>query len=527
VKQLKALETLTEVPASKLSAWLTRHGKALLAEPKPALNRAKVLSIAEELYFVRCLKSGFRYRPRKSDSDEPKVFECTNDCGQLFCRKGDWGRHERVNFEEWLCPHCGKVLTRCEHLRAHFRDAHPVEKDISKYQKREFLTARQRPCGFCGSTLTDWSAWLAHVANHFEERREGGGRAMSYWTEYRSLDKTEAEIVVTAPDETMLGTMAALETQSDHATSPALWHAAETLEEQHKKDERSARQDKDDGKDGDLHGQIGNHYNDSEPHIAIGPNISTKVQSGTNIGRAPSSRYGQSYDLTYGHAGRHNPERQASLYQGPSRTTSSGFLSSVACGRHPNTGRHKAELTDYDSLGHRSTLHKRYEDTDDPTIMSDLFGYLPTEYESSLLGSSRHARHSTPLQAGRAERSGGLESSYDELAGMYGGLSIRDTGPESAEPYHHRHERELREPRHPRNERERYRYENSFRRPDNRQRNEVKRYHDEDDRRHWGNERYRCENDPRRCENRQGNLRERYRYEDDRRYLRDGRERYR
>jgi hypothetical protein len=442
-KQLKALETLTEVPAARLLAWLTRHGRALLAEPKPTLNRAKVSFVPEELYFVRCLKSGFRYRPRKSDSDEPKVFECTNQCGQLFYRKGDWGRHERLNFEEWPCPHCGKVLSRCEHLRAHFKDAHPIEKDISKYQKREFLTARQRPCGFCGNTLTDWSAWLAHVASHFEESREGRGRTMSYWTEYRFFDEDEVEVgtAVTAPEEAVPATMTALEAQSDHITSSALWRAgvtdsnaplplipppppslklapsrarrrlakrlamhkqqaeAKTLDEQNEKAEKSARQDKDDGSDtsdtsdgggGNFHGQIGNLYNDSK--LTTGPESSTKVQTGNRNGGAPSFKDDISHNPTYGNAGRHMPERQASGE--PASSSYSGSRHSVAGGRHPNTDRHKAKFPARDSFGHRNSSD---EDCDHlighSTRPAALARHQPTAYVSPRHSSSRHARH--------------------------------------------------------------------------------------------------------------------------------------
>ena len=457
VKQLNALETLTEVPAWRLLAWLTRHGKALLAEQKLALTRAKVPFVPEELYFVRCLKSGFRFRPRKSDSDEPKVFECTNQCGQLFCRKGDWGRHERLNFEEWPCPHCGKVLSRCEHLRAHFKDAHPVEKDISKYQKREFLTARQRPCGFCGSTLTDWSAWLGHVASHFEEHREGGTRAMSNWTEHRFLGEVGAETVVTAPEEAMLGTMTAWETQLDHVTSSALWREAETLYEQNEEDEKSARQDKDEGRDRDPHGRVGNHYNESEPQFRIRPKSSTKVQTGNRNGGAPSFEDDISYNPTYGSAGRHMPERQASGE--PASSSYSGSRHRVAGARHPIAERqYKAKFAAGDSFGYRNSSD---EDCDHLighfTKPAAVSRHQRTAHVSPRHGSSRHSRppsppmpaalsrhqstayvsprhnmercrieRTPPLRAVEAERGVESEDPYDELESAYGAMRIRD-----------------------------------------------------------------------------------------------------
>ena len=366
LKQLKALETLTEIPASRLLAWLNRHGKALLAEQDPAPNRAKVHSVAEELYFVRCLKSGFRYKSRKSHSDEPKAFECTNQCGQLFCRKGDWGRHERLNFEEWPCPHCGKVLSRCEHLRAHFKDAHPVEKDISKYRKRVFLTARQRPCGFCGYTLTNWSAWLAHVASHFEELRADRGRTMSDWTEHRFFDEVEPGIEVTAPEESMIATMTIPRASLHYVTSSArqyphpnplegesrsttdgiatngLRSEAELLDRVNDKDEKSAKQDKYDGRDIE-------HY----LHKAFESSIEDM----------PSPR------------GSCVPD----------------------------------------------------DDTSCPTAISPSSNYLPMACELLWPGSSQHVRQPTrPSQAGQAGRDIEFEGSDDELTGMYGALSLQE-----------------------------------------------------------------------------------------------------
>jgi hypothetical protein len=191
LKQLRALETLTGIPGGKLFEWLKEHGKLLIDNTQvgPRYNGSRITSTKE--HRARCLESGFRYRKAKTTSDQPMMFECTNLCGQMFPkhRKGDWTRHEKLNFEEWPCPRCPKVLSRREKLQKHVKDAHDSTQNISNRHKRLFLSAEQRPCGFCRETLVNWSAWLSHVADHFEGSVEGGNKDMSHWTEWKILAK--------------------------------------------------------------------------------------------------------------------------------------------------------------------------------------------------------------------------------------------------------------------------------------------------------------------------------------------------
>ena len=195
-KQLNALETLSETPSAKLEEWLKEHGNSLLADETPAMNSSNALSntAKKDEYRVRCLDTGFRYRKHKNKSNksqEPNVYECTNGCGQAFpkYRKGDWTRHERVNYEEWACSLCCKVLTRREHLQKHMRDAHKAAGNISNRHRQYFLSAAQRPCGFCSKTLESWSAWLAHVASHFEGDVNYKSNGMLDWVECKTHQK--------------------------------------------------------------------------------------------------------------------------------------------------------------------------------------------------------------------------------------------------------------------------------------------------------------------------------------------------
>ena len=194
--QLEGLGIVTAVPIEKLSTWLRWHGKSLLARAEAVTTYPNMprFSVEDDPYRARCvLESGFRHRLRKSDSNGRKPFGCTNKCGQSFKRKGDWCRHEKLNFEEWVCPHCpNKILSRHEHLQKHFRDANPAVPDQSKQQSRHFLAAQERPCGFCGTTSASWNAWLFHVARHFEGSPKGITKDISDWVEFRVLGKDKA-----------------------------------------------------------------------------------------------------------------------------------------------------------------------------------------------------------------------------------------------------------------------------------------------------------------------------------------------
>lgn len=175
-KELKCLEGLAHIPAREIMTWLKTHMRVTSEQHANALQGVDIRK-----YRPKCLKS----RRRKIQSGEPRLFECTNRCGQTFSkhRKGDWDRHERINFEEWVCYVCSDVLSRKEHLQKHLKASHDKQGINLESQKRQLLNSTDRPCGFCHKVFPTWSAWLAHVAAHFEGSIGGRTWKMSEWKE--------------------------------------------------------------------------------------------------------------------------------------------------------------------------------------------------------------------------------------------------------------------------------------------------------------------------------------------------------
>jgi hypothetical protein len=169
---LKSIENLSHAPGK---------GKLMMDWLKDQVTVTKPLQQGDEAqqYRPKCVSS----RQRKILSSEPKLFACTNRCGQTFHRKGDWARHERTNFEEWACYVCTEALTRKEHLRTHLKDSHDKQEiNLEKY-KHQLLAPIDRPCGFCGEGFSSWWKWLAHVGAHFEGSIRGRRWKMSEWQE--------------------------------------------------------------------------------------------------------------------------------------------------------------------------------------------------------------------------------------------------------------------------------------------------------------------------------------------------------
>jgi hypothetical protein len=223
-EQLKGLEIVTAVPRRKLSRWIRWHGNSLLARARAVTTHSKVsgMYIENNSNRARCLtESGFRHRLRISKSNGRKPFGCTNKCGQSFKREGDWCRHEKLNFEEWVCPHCpSKVLSRHEHLQKHFKDEHPAVPDTSKQESRYFQAVKDRPCGFCAITLASWNNWLFHVASHFEGSAKGGAKDISTWLDYSPIRKAPMTDMVAGLRQTIEPANAILGSTSHSRSSP-------------------------------------------------------------------------------------------------------------------------------------------------------------------------------------------------------------------------------------------------------------------------------------------------------------------
>jgi hypothetical protein len=191
-KEATSLAVLTGACEAQIMAWINRR--------LSRTNRLEFSDIVEppdtmpKAYRPKCIDSRWRYRYRGPQEEVTKTFECTHRCGQSFPRqrKGDWARHERVNFEEWICPMCHGVLSRREKLRDHLRDFHGACDTVREAHRHLTLRSIQRPCGFCQRRLQSWAEWLTHVSAHFEGLLPGGTKTMAQWSELEPSDDARA-----------------------------------------------------------------------------------------------------------------------------------------------------------------------------------------------------------------------------------------------------------------------------------------------------------------------------------------------
>ena len=188
--QLSALETLTQMPGLMLWQWLLDHGtfaETVAREDAPSVELSYDCPVTSRCR-VRPSDASLRHVDHVHPLNEPTVFECTNGCGAKFLkrRKGEWKRHERMNFEEWPCTLCDRVSTRRDHLKKHLASDHNDAK-ITDHPPRQFLLPEHRPCGFCSTKLKNWDVWLTHVAGHFLGRFPGGAKKMEDWQKRRGF----------------------------------------------------------------------------------------------------------------------------------------------------------------------------------------------------------------------------------------------------------------------------------------------------------------------------------------------------
>lgn len=179
-QELESLAVLAHAREEQITAWLNRDAGTKCPNPSSITDDSRTTSKAHR---PKCIDSRWRYRYRGPQEEGLKIFECTHRCGQSFSRqrKGDWARHERVNFEEWICPICHGALSRREKLRGHLRDFHSSPDAVQESHRHLTLCVSRRPCGFCRRQLSSWSEWLAHVGAHFEGLLPGGEQTMAQW----------------------------------------------------------------------------------------------------------------------------------------------------------------------------------------------------------------------------------------------------------------------------------------------------------------------------------------------------------
>jgi hypothetical protein len=127
-------------------------------------------------------------KPWNKAWDEEKPYSCLCRCGWTFTKKGDWIKHEKINFPEhtFHCPvpDCRSNFGRKDKCRDHIRKVHKISQteqfDLDSRRTSVAQDHNDR-CGFCGHFCTSWQEWYDHVGAHFENRIEGGPWTMSMW----------------------------------------------------------------------------------------------------------------------------------------------------------------------------------------------------------------------------------------------------------------------------------------------------------------------------------------------------------
>lgn len=124
--------------------------------------------------------------PWNKPRDSKKMYSCTRKCGSTFAKKGDWTRHEQINYPQhsWFCPlSCLSIFGRKDKLRNHIRDVHKMNHETFDLDSTRAYHASQflKLCGFCGDSCASWLMWTEHVGKHFEDRIDGGPWEMSRW----------------------------------------------------------------------------------------------------------------------------------------------------------------------------------------------------------------------------------------------------------------------------------------------------------------------------------------------------------
>ncbi len=156
---------------------------------------------------------------RRHDS---KIYQCILQCGSSFLRKGEWRRHEELNYpqEGWVCSldatvvvmgilicvycgvqnpdvdhahqehhdhavskHCkhkpfnapGRFFKRKERFRKHLKRDHPGVPS-EEYASRNYLSIKSNfpsQCGFCLEYMfKDWPDRIQHLGKHFEDGQD-------------------------------------------------------------------------------------------------------------------------------------------------------------------------------------------------------------------------------------------------------------------------------------------------------------------------------------------------------------------
>ena len=206
-RRIRALSRAFKAPLHLLHQWFYKHAECLQDEgvrEQTQTSTESFMSLKLRKNQRKCDPSaaGGCAKPWIKDENMPYLCTC---CGRNFERKGDWKRHEELNFpqEFWLCqilpcqaePMEKQTYLRKDKFRIHLTKRHDIVPTNEYIETCHFLVESEFPriCIFrdCSIEFTTWSARVDHITEHM--RRPW---TFSEWRDFddgtNEEDKTES-----------------------------------------------------------------------------------------------------------------------------------------------------------------------------------------------------------------------------------------------------------------------------------------------------------------------------------------------
>ncbi|KAL9625438.1 MAG: hypothetical protein Q9160_000501 [Pyrenula sp. 1 TL-2023] len=188
----KHLEGLRGVPMAVLSKWFeTLHATGIASHSSQ--EGSEFGSNPDSVFRVdhaACLKNGM---PASEPQNGRRKWACTC-CKMSYPSKWNWRRHEESNLFDWPCPQegCSAVYPRQDKLPNHLRNIHGITAKVDP-QPRPLHQSFRRHCGLCDDDFEDPSAFLDHVALHWDGKKPGYIPGLCTMEQWR-WDKPDVEM---------------------------------------------------------------------------------------------------------------------------------------------------------------------------------------------------------------------------------------------------------------------------------------------------------------------------------------------
>lgn len=180
----KHLEALKNIPADVVCEWVRRiqesSARSYPVQEQHDTNRNSFLAFSVRL--AACRKNGM---PQYDLQTRERRWACTC-CKQSYKSKWNWLRHEQSNLFDWPCPEsgCPAVYPRQDKIPDHLRKCHPIP-SRADVQPRPLHRSFNRHCGLCGEIFKDPTAFLDHVALHWDGKKPGPAGAFCTMEQWR------------------------------------------------------------------------------------------------------------------------------------------------------------------------------------------------------------------------------------------------------------------------------------------------------------------------------------------------------